>query len=243
MTYRKKIYSNYVSIYHPESRDVLSNSRVDRWSLAYDYYFRNWLPADKEAAIVDLACGGGRLLRFFKVRGYNNLSGVDISSEQVALAETFVDRIYQCNIISFLEKKSGVFDLITGIDIIEHMRKDEVMQFLKNCYNALKPGGRIILQTPNADSPMFSSLRYCDITHEIGFNAHSLRNLLYHAGFEQVEPRETGPIPIKFGIISGFRLAAWKLIRMAIIAYNLIEMGHPLSHIYTRVFLICAIKK
>lgn len=243
MDYRKRIYSNYVSNYQPESRDVLCKSRVDRWGRAYDHYFRNWLPSEKDAAIVDLACGGGRLLHFFNVRGYTNISGVDISPEQVALAGTIVDTVYKDNIINYLEKNLCFFDLITGIDIIEHLTKDEAFEFLKNCYNALKPGGRLILQTPNADSPLSPSIWCSDLTHEICFTARSLGNLLQHTGFRRVEPREAGPIPIKFGFITGFRLMAWKLIRMAIMAYNFIEMGYSFSRIYTRVFLISAVKK
>jgi 2-polyprenyl-3-methyl-5-hydroxy-6-metoxy-1,4-benzoquinol methylase len=243
MNHRKKIYSKYVSNYQSESRDVLYEMRVNRWGQAYEHYFKNWLPPDKDADIVDLACGGGRLLHFFKVRGYTNLSGVDTSPEQVALAGSVVDTIYRDDIINFLKKNLGVFNLITGIDIIEHLTKDEAFQFLKNCYNALKPGGRLILQTPNADSPFFPSMFNSDLTHEIGFDVHSLRNLLQHIGFTRVEPRETGPIPIKFGLITGFRQVAWKLIRLVIMAYNLIEMGNAGNRIYTRVFLISAVKK
>lgn len=243
MNYRKVLYSNYVSNFHPESRSILNDLQADRWGRAYNYYFRNWLPEAKSAAIVDLACGGGRLLRFLQKKGYTNIVGVDLSQEQVALAKTVTRSIYTEDVLAFIDKQSGIYDLITGIDIIEHLTKDEMIQFLHGCYHALKPGGRIILQAPNADSPMFSSVWYHDLTHELGFTPHSLKGILKSLGFKLIQAREAGPIPIKFGFVTGIRFVMWRLLRMAIIMWNMIEMGNRVSDIYTRVFLISAVKK
>jgi 2-polyprenyl-3-methyl-5-hydroxy-6-metoxy-1,4-benzoquinol methylase len=243
MNYRKEIYSRYTSNFQPESRDVLKDLQVNRWGRAYDHYFRNWLPPDKNAAIVDLACGGGRLLHFLKGRGYTNLSGVDISPEQVGLAKTVTSSVFMEDILTFLGKQKEIFDLITAIDVIEHLTRDEGIQFLGDCYRSLKPGGRIVLQMPNADSPMFPSVWYHDLTHEVGYTPHSLKGLLKLAGFQLIEAREAGPVPIKFRFLTGWRFAIWKLLRMAVMTWNLVEMGNKGSGIYTRVFLVSAVKE
>ncbi len=236
------MYSRYVSNFQPESRGVLSDAQVSRWGKAYEYYLRNWLPSGKNASIVDLACGGGRLLHFFKRLGYTRISGVDISPEQVALAKTVTKAVYEEDILAYLSSRPETFDLITGIDIIEHLTKEEGLRFLKQCYQALKPGGRLILQTPNADSPWFSSIFHSDVTHEVGYTPHSLHGMLKQVGFELAETRETGPIPLNFGVKTGIRFLLWHLLRIAIMTWNIIEIGTTGSRVFTRVFLISARK-
>lgn len=242
MNYRKDIYSKYDTNFQPEGRIVLSDLQFQRWARACDYYFRGWLPTSKNALIADLGCGAGRLLRYFKERGYNNISGVDASPAQITLARTVTDSVYSEDLFTFLDTRHRTFDLITGIDLIEHLSKEECIQFLKYCYHALKPGGRIILQTPNSDSPMFPSTRYNDLTHEVGFNAHSLNGIIQHLGFQFAEPRETGPLPIHYGLKTGIRYMLWKVLKLAISGWNLVEIGNIGSGVYTRVFLVSALK-
>jgi len=83
--YRVRIYKNYASGF--QDADKIFNVKTSaRWGNPYDYYFRKWLPESRDAAIVDLACGGGKLLHYFKQRGFSCITGVDISPEQVDLA-------------------------------------------------------------------------------------------------------------------------------------------------------------
>jgi 2-polyprenyl-3-methyl-5-hydroxy-6-metoxy-1,4-benzoquinol methylase len=93
-----------------------------------------------------------------------------------------------------MERRQDTFDLITGFDVIEHLHKPEVLRFLDAAFRALRPGGRLVLQTPNADSPWGTMHRYNDFTHEVCFNPNALSRLLKLAGFDQVEAREAGPV-------------------------------------------------
>ena len=83
--YRTRIFDRYASRFG-NVKPVFDAAAADRLGKAYDHYLRGWLPESKDAAIVDLACGSGDLLRFFKQRGYTNIHGVDVSPEQVELA-------------------------------------------------------------------------------------------------------------------------------------------------------------
>jgi 2-polyprenyl-3-methyl-5-hydroxy-6-metoxy-1,4-benzoquinol methylase len=240
LSYRQRIYENFASRFQdaPESLDF---AEVQRWGKAYDYRFRGWLPARKEAAIVDLACGGGKLLYFFKQRGYQVLSGVDISPEQVMLARQVVPEVIKGNVLDFLEAHPQTFDLLTGLDIIEHFHKDEVLRFLDLCHAALRPGGRLILQTPNAESFWGCMHRYNDFTHEIAFNPNLLRRLLALCGFKEIEARETGPIPLGHSAASTVRYIVWQGFRGVLKLWNLAE-GHTSSGVFTRTFLVSGVK-
>ncbi len=192
---------------------------------------------ESKSSIVDLACGGGKLLHFFKCQGYLSLAGVDVSSDQVSLSIQVTPTVHHEDVLAFLKSQQSAFDLITGLDIIEHFHKDEVLQFLDGCHGALNPGGRLILQTPNADSPWGGVHRYGDFTHEVCFNPNSLARLMRLTGFEGIESREQGPILWGYSASSTVRWFIWQCIRTALIGWNLVETGTSGSRVFTRVFL------
>jgi 2-polyprenyl-3-methyl-5-hydroxy-6-metoxy-1,4-benzoquinol methylase len=239
--YRTRIYENYATNFQDaEARFNTAKSR--QWGKAYAYYFRHWLPAASNAEIVDLGCGSGRLLHFFQERGYTHLQGVDISQAQISLAKQVSTNVAQADVLEFLEGARGRFDLITALDLVEHFRKPEVLRFLDGCFRALKPGGRLILQTPNAESALGTAYRYDDFTHEIGFTSNSLMRLLALVGFSATEPREAGPIPCGYSVSSSVRYLLWQSIRAGLLAWNIVETGNKGSGIVTRVFLCAATK-
>lgn len=233
--YRTRIYKKYASLMQ-DAPLAFDENDAKGWGRLYDTYLRGWLPEKKEVAILDVACGGGKLLYFFKSRGYTNLSGVDISPEQIALSRQVIEHVVEADAIEFLESHENKYDLITGLDIVEHFKKDEVLQFLYACHNALKHGGRLILQTPNAESPLGMKIRYGDFTHEVAFNTNSLKGLLLCVDFSEIESREAGPV--MHGVLSLGRSLIWRVIRAGLIIWNLAEAGSKGSGIYTRVFLI-----
>jgi len=215
----------------------------DRFTITFDYYFRGWLPKQKEAAIADLACGGGMFLHFLKRRGYRNIAGVDISHEQVARSRQVTPNVTEGSLFHFLEDNPAGFDLITALNIIEHISKDEVLGFLHGCHAALKPGGRLILMTPNAYTPFGLSVRYGDFTHETMFTPDLLTDLLKACDFADIESRETGPVPWGYSLLSTLRYSAWRILRQTLRIYNCIETGSIGGRVFTRVFTASAIKK
>ncbi len=235
--YRTRIYENYATNFQ-DAPKIFDKAAAWHWGRAYRHYLRGWLPDDKNAKIVDLACGGGKLLYFFKRMGYTDITGVDISPEQVRLAKQVTPSVDEANVLEWLEAHPTSFDFITGFDIVEHFHKDEVLRFLDACQAALKPGGRLVLQTPNADSPWGTVYRYGDFTHEVGFNHNALSRLLSLTGFQRIVSRETGPIPIGHSVKSTIRYLIWQGIRASLKLWNLAETGGAKSGIFTRVFLI-----
>lgn len=239
--YRDRIYKAYASGFQ-DAGPQFDFAAAARWGRAFDWYLRGWLPEDKSAPILEVACGQGKLLSFFKKRGFHNISGVDVSPEQIALARQVVPTVHEANVLEFLEAHPGQFELIVGFDIIEHFNKDEVLRFLDGCRLALKTGGRLILQTPNADSPLVADTRYGDFTHEVCFQMNSLGRLLRLCGFKDIVAREQGPIPHGYSFLSTVRWLIWQCIRILLKIYNFAETGGPGSSVFTRVFLVCGFR-
>ncbi len=237
--YRTRIYDKYASRF----QDAVATFRADeaaRWGRPYARYLAGWLPADADAEIVDLACGHGKLLHCLRQRGFANVRGVDRSPEQVAIARQTGIPVDEADVLDFLGGHRGRFDLITALDLVEHFRKEEVLAFLDLCHGALRPGGRLVLQTPNADSPFGAQHRYNDFTHEVAFNPNALCRLLALCGFSEVEAREQGPVA--HGLASGARCLAWGALRLGLLAWNLAETGSKGSGVLTRVFLCSGVR-
>lgn len=239
--YRERIYESYATNFQ-DAPPQFNIAAAWRWGRAYRYHLRDWLPNRKESDILDLACGGGKLLYFYKRMGFVNFSGVDISPEQVKLSLQVTSNVAEANILDFLASKPNTYDLISGFDIIEHFHKPEVMRFLDLSYGALKPGGRLILQTCNADSPWGGVHRYGDFTHELSFNHNSLSRLLNLVGFTSIESREQKPIPLGHSVLSSGRYIIWQAIRAGLKIWNLAETGDAGSGVFTRIFLISGVK-
>jgi len=241
-TYRSRIYERYAAVFQDAAK-TFDPVAAARWGRAYDYYLRGWLPRRHDAAMADLACGDGKLLRFFAERGYTNVSGVDISPQQVDLARQVIPQVSQGDVLSFLDAHRDTFDLLVALNVIEHFQKSEVIQFLDGCLLALKSGGRLILQTPNAESPWGAHLRYDDFTHEIAFAPNPISRLLSLCGATDIVCRESGPVPYGYSALSTLRWLAWELIRAGLKLYSLAEMGSVGSGIYTRVFFVSCTKR
>lgn len=237
---REAVYTHYGHDFQ-DAGEEFDIAAAAHWGRAYRWYLRGWLPKRSDAAIAELACGYGRLLYTFKSLGYTNLYGVDLSPDQVALARQIVPNVAQADVLDWLTKQPQAFDILIALDLIEHFYRDEALKFLDLCFAALKPGGRLVLQTPNADSPFGLQHRYNDITHEWGFNFNLLTRLLKRAGFSEIEAREQGPLPWGYSLTSTLRWLIWLLIRMALQIWNLAETGGRMP-ILTRVFLVSGVR-
>ena len=238
--YRGRIYSQYVSRASrqlPEFDAVAARRRGRQLARVW----KGWLPANRDVSMADLACGNGGVLFGMKSLGYTNLAGVDISPEQVSIARQATSRIVLGDAVEFLESRPASFDFIIGLDVIEHLQKGEVFRFLDACHASLRPGGRLVLQTPNADSCFVGAVRYGDFTHETCFSPQSLDRLLTMCGFERIEWREGGPAPV--GLVSAGRWVLWQAIRTGMRVWNFAETGSSGSGAYTRVFLISGVKE
>jgi 2-polyprenyl-3-methyl-5-hydroxy-6-metoxy-1,4-benzoquinol methylase len=238
--YREIIYARYTSQYMTEYL-VFDQSRYDREAVSLQKRLEKWLPADKTANILDVACGAGQFLYFLNKKGYINVAGVDVSPEQVEISRKVCSNVVLTDALVYLTEHKNTFDLITGFDVIEHFQKSELFPMLDALHGALKPGGRLILQTPNAESPWGMKVRYGDLTHELAFEPTVLKRTLAAAGFDFYEARECGPYA--HGFISFVRCCVWQTFRQFLKLWNLAEVGNAGSGIYTRVFVAKADKR
>jgi SAM-dependent methyltransferase len=234
-TYRDLIYTKYASVIKKYPR-TFDETGAQAWSDAFSRYLKGWLPDNRDANIVDLGCGSGRFLYLLRKFGYTNVTGVDVSEEQVLLAKQINKNVIVKDVLSFLRNDTTSYELIAAFDLIEHLTKEEFVEFFSLVEKRLRNRGRLIINTPNAASPFGLYRRYGDFTHEICFTPSCLGDVLALFGLCDAEARELGPYP--HGILSLIRYLCWKVVRLVIASYNLIEIGNLGGRIYTRDFVM-----
>jgi 2-polyprenyl-3-methyl-5-hydroxy-6-metoxy-1,4-benzoquinol methylase len=184
---KKELLDHYGDTHQP---DLTPNEA----KLAHAYFrehYDPWLPANQEAEILDLGCGRGHLLDWLKSAGYNRISGVDASPPMVAATRARGHQVVCADAAQTLADRTGQYDLIYALDIIEHLERNRVLEFLKRCRSALRPSGKLVLITVNADALGWGRIMHGDFTHESAFTATSLSQLLRAAGFRHIEFRES----------------------------------------------------
>ncbi len=178
--YRDILYRDYSAAFSAQ-KSYNPEQQFAQYAAVYD-----GLPKATDAAIADLGCGKGEWLAWLGTKGFTNLTGVDGSPADLAIARQH-DRSgvqwIESDVTAHLATRPQAYDLIHAKDIIEHMTKDEFIRFLQAARLALKPGGRLWLLTFNAQSPLSAATRYGDFTHESGHTPSSLAQCLRACGF------------------------------------------------------------
>ncbi len=237
--FRQQVYGAYVSAHLRDEVDF-SPATYEATTVFLRRRYQQWLPKDKGAAILDLGCGSGKVLFWLRREGFANLSGIDISPEQVDRARLIHPGVQLGDFFSFLEGSRDRYDLVFALDVIEHFRTEEALRLAAAVHGALRPGGRFVVQTVNGSSPFSGHQRNHDLTHEAAYTAHSIETLFRLAGFKRVDVAALGPVV--HGPVSALRWLLWRLIVLGLVSYQLIEMGTTGGGVFTQCFAACAHK-
>ena len=212
MSYRDQFYKNYYQTQASRYTEATEGDKIAQAEKTLTMEVLPLLPSDKEASILELACGHGTLLGLLQKRGYAKTCGIDISDDQVEKAKTRgVENVHRADIQTFLASNPDTYDVIIGIDIIEHFTKSELLNLLESIKEHLKPGGKVIFRTPNCDAPLGSTFFLGDFTHEIYLNYFSAEQVMLAMGFNNIKIGESylgvsNPVKNFFRAIFWFKL-------------------------------------
>ncbi|MBC8002137.1 MAG: class I SAM-dependent methyltransferase [Opitutaceae bacterium] len=130
------------------------------------------------AAVLDIGCGTGAILQALSQR--YNATGLDQSPLAIELCHQ--QRIANALLGDFevLPDRNQRFDLITLLDVIEHL--DDDLTLLKASRERLTPGGSVLVTVPAWPS-LWS--KHDDLNHHRRrYRRGPLRDVLQRAGFE-----------------------------------------------------------
>jgi SAM-dependent methyltransferase len=170
------------SINYFESRVAIEYSRLE-----------TFLPKERKGEALDIGCGRGYTLGALVKSGYQQSSGIDIDQSQITYAKNKCLKAERIDSIqTYLSTRQSKYNLITMLDVLEHIPPDQQISVISSIYSALTPGGRLIVQVPNANSILASRWRYNDCTHVCSFTEQSIHPILISGGFGSATIPPTG---------------------------------------------------
>jgi 2-polyprenyl-3-methyl-5-hydroxy-6-metoxy-1,4-benzoquinol methylase len=168
-----------------------------------DYALRHRVPADNwlfdaliELAapqsgwrVLDVGCNTGELTVRLAALQCRTL-GLDINADAIALArQQFPTGEFQVGTLTELSARD--FDAIVSSHVIEHL--PDLEEFLHAARKRLRPGGRLVLATPNRCAwsrrlahRLWGVSFFDDPTHVCFYSAGNLRDRLVRCGFENI---------------------------------------------------------
>jgi len=125
-----------------------------RWGREYLCYLM--LLAEKVRALaprslLDVGCGDGRLLSLL-APDIPACQGVDLSEAAIRFARAFVPAASFA--VEDAADLSGSFDVVTAIEVLEHVPDDGVIGFLQTLGARCRAGGTVILSVPSVNVPL-----------------------------------------------------------------------------------------
>jgi 2-polyprenyl-3-methyl-5-hydroxy-6-metoxy-1,4-benzoquinol methylase len=222
---RERVYQRYVTTLKAPAAVPPGGRGFGAWCE------ENYLPLlggiDRAAQILELGCGSGELLEFLRRSGFAAARGVDLSPEQIAIAQGKQLDARVMDARDALREAEGELDAVLAIDLIEHFPRDEVLELLEQILAGLRPGGRLLLRTPNGGALLGGHVIYGDLTHLTILAPSSLRQLLLLVGFDGITIRACPPA---HGTVRGrVRAPLWGAISRVASAMHRIETGKQQS--------------
>ena len=155
--------------------------------------------------VLDVGCSSGYLAEHVEARGAS-VVGLELDEQAAEYARRFCEAVHVGDVETMeLPFEPGSFDAVLCGDVIEHLRDPQA--FLARVRPLLRPGGRLVLSTPNVAnwsvrlSLLFGRFRYTkrgilDRSHTHLFTRTTLRECLEAAGYRVAEFDFTVPVPL-----------------------------------------------
>lgn len=155
----------------------------------YKYNYLNHFPADKNTTILVISCGPGYCVNTLNKAGYKNVTGIDSRESQVEWARKHG---LNCRVERAFEYLDSQADDSLGAIFCEqelnHLTKEEILEFLGLCMRKLKPGAHLVCHGLNGANPVVGSESLAqNFDHYNTFTEYTMKQVLGHAGFTEVK--------------------------------------------------------
>ena len=159
--------------------------------VAYEHWHRYFYAQQfiKGKEVLDIACGSGYGSALM-AESAASVTGVDIDAETVAYCQSVYVRdnlrFLQGSVASIPVEGEAVFDVIVCFETIEHVDAPEQAAFLQEAKRLLRPGGILLISTPDAIAYNARKAEYRNEFHKHEFGRTEFLDYLQGA-FRHVE--------------------------------------------------------
>lgn len=149
----------------------------------YEVFLRP-LVAQSGARLLDLGCGRGEWLELASNVGLD-ASGVDLDDNMLAAARERGLAVENMDCLEALRAvPDGTLAVVSAFHLIEHLSFDDLRELIANARRVLRPGGIMILETPNPENLIVGLVNFhLDPTHRKPLPPLLTSFLTEHAGF------------------------------------------------------------
>lgn len=169
--------------------NVSSKFRDEIWHLFQD--------KNKNIRILEIWIWRWDFAQFCRENDVVYYTWIDIDDIFVShLQNRFEDFTFlMADIVEFLEKDEGKYDIIFMAHVFEHLPPDTANRAIQLIYEHLNNDGYWVNYMPNADSLRACGLRYIDITHQSIYNTNSFEQIIFsnNVDFSQITHFNTLP--------------------------------------------------
>jgi 2-polyprenyl-3-methyl-5-hydroxy-6-metoxy-1,4-benzoquinol methylase len=148
---------------------------------------RRWVSLFKPGErVLDLGCGDGFFMELLREGGVDAF-GVEVDAEKARLVEQnglhgFLGSFEEFFAVAGKRPRKFRFDGVMLGHVIEHLRPLEAVRLVRKSVRLLKPGGRLIVITPNIAHPTVQETFWLDVTHERPYPKLLLETMLRTLG-------------------------------------------------------------
>jgi len=182
--------------------EVLTKSKVPFWKKILRKFIsrpHSWPIKEVEKGtfnILDIGCGCGAKLLEFNQRGYD-VWGLDVGIQSIQKCkELLPNGHFICGELQTAGLPKETFDYIRIDNALEHM--PNCSEVIKECYQILKKGGKLIIYVPHGNSITMRILGKYSISSWIPFHLQlftkkSIYKLLKDSGFDDIKTHYCTP--------------------------------------------------
>ena len=117
------------------------------WFATRTWAIEKWLgalPRTTGLDILDIGCGAGNMIHH--LGRYGRVKGIEVDARPVRMAQQRGYDVRQADATQEIPFPDGSFDLVTALDVIEHVDQDQ--HILEQAFRVLRPGGHLLVTTP-----------------------------------------------------------------------------------------------
>lgn len=149
-----------------EDRHRGSRELIKKRLNVYRAFVEPLIYAEEKSHAVDLGCGRGEWLEILGEMGISAL-GIDLDQ---GMLDACVDRglnvIHGDAIAHLAQMESESQLVVSAFHVVEHISFDQLQSLVKEAHRVLKPGGILIMETPNPENIMVAGCNfYLDPSH------------------------------------------------------------------------------
>lgn len=226
------------------SRNVSSAVYKDLRAL-WPYFEGNYaflLSLPRSVRVLEIGSGSGSLIAWLIDHGFSNLTGIDISAQEVEQAATRGLPLVCADAHEYLAtlEPNGV-DIVIAKAMFEHLPKQDGADLLKAVARVLNPEqGMLVLDVPNMDWLLSNHERYMDLTHHVGYTKESISQMM-NLYFEAVDVR--GSVERAESLAARIRVRLVKPMLVGVLRFLLRIMGEGAANVMFESRSIIAVGK